>query len=147
MTTEILRSMLYRGATLLQDVEFVIFDEVHYINDQDRGVVWEEVIIMLPPHITVIMLSATTPNNLEFADWVGRTRKYPIYVISTLKRPVPLEHFIFTNRSVPVKKELYKIVDGGRVFNEVAYRQPFNLFKVPKNVNKPVWVFPFVNLN
>ena len=123
MTTEILRSMLYRGATLLQDVEFVIFDEVHYINDQDRGVVWEEVIIMLPPHITVIMLSATTPNNLEFADWVGRTRQYPIYVISTLKRPVPLEHFIFTNRSVPVKKELYKIVDGGRVFNEVAYRK------------------------
>ena len=48
MTTEILRSMLYRGADLIRDVEFVIFDEVHYVNDIDRGVVWEEVIIMLP---------------------------------------------------------------------------------------------------
>jgi antiviral helicase SKI2 len=123
MTTEILRSMLYRGASLIQDVEFVIFDEVHYVNDQDRGVVWEEVIIMLPPHVTVIMLSATTPNNLEFAEWVGRTRNCQIYVISTLKRPVPLEHFLFTNRLMPKKKELYKIVDGGRVFNEQAYRQ------------------------
>ena len=123
MTTEILRSMLYRGASLMQDVEFVIFDEVHYVNDQDRGVVWEEVIIMLPPHVTVIMLSATTPNNLEFANWVGRTRNCPIYVMSTLKRPVPLEHFLFTNRPVPQKKELYKIVDGGRMFHEAAYKQ------------------------
>lgn len=114
--------MLYRGASLMQDVEFVIFDEVHYVNDQDRGVVWEEVIIMLPPHVTVIMLSATTPNNLEFANWVGRTRNRPIYVMSTLKRPVPLEHFLFTNRAVPQKKELYKIVDGGRVFHESAYK-------------------------
>ena len=48
VTTEILRSMLYKGADLLRDVEWVIFDEVHYVNDRDRGVVWEEVIIMLP---------------------------------------------------------------------------------------------------
>ena len=46
MTTEILRSMLYRGADLIRDIEFVVFDEVHYINDSERGVVWEEVIIM-----------------------------------------------------------------------------------------------------
>lgn len=131
MTTEILRSMLYRGASLVQDVEFVIFDEVHYVNDQDRGVVWEEVIIMLPSHVTVIMLSATTPNNLEFADWVGRTRNRPIYVMSTLKRPVPLEHFLFTNR--PPKKELYKIVDGGRVFNEQAYRQALQSLQSTKD--------------
>lgn len=131
MTTEILRSMLYRGASLIQDIEFVIFDEVHYVNDQDRGVVWEEVIIMLPPQVTVIMLSATTPNNLEFADWVGRTRNCPIYVMSTLKRPVPLEHFLFTNR--PPKKELFKIVDGGRVFNEQAYRQALQSLQSTKD--------------
>ncbi|KAJ3406520.1 hypothetical protein HDV05_005963, partial [Chytridiales sp. JEL 0842] len=71
MTTEILRSMLYRGADLIRDVEFVIFDEVHYVNDIERGVVWEEVIIMLPAHITLILLSATVPNTKEFADWVG----------------------------------------------------------------------------
>jgi antiviral helicase SKI2 len=88
MTTEILRSMLYKGADLIRDVEFVIFDEVHYVNDAEvrlllpwklhilimltqRGVVWEEVIIMLPDHVNIILLSATVPNAKEFADWVG----------------------------------------------------------------------------
>ncbi|KAG0338050.1 hypothetical protein BG004_007384, partial [Podila humilis] len=75
MTTEILRSMLYRGADLIRDVEFVIFDEVHYVNDLERGVVWEEVIIMLPAHVTLILLSATVPNTKEFADWVGDIHK------------------------------------------------------------------------
>lgn len=68
MTTEILRSMLYRGADLIRDVEWVIFDEVHYINDAERGVVWEEVIIMLPKHVNVILLSATV------RAWAGRWR-------------------------------------------------------------------------
>ncbi len=147
MTTEILRSMLYRGAALVQDVEFVIFDEVHYVNDQDRGVVWEEVIIMLPPHVTVIMLSATTPNNMEFADWVGRTRKCELFVISTLKRPVPLEHFLFTNRLVAAAKgkghckELYKIVDAGRNFLDPNYRsamQSLQSMKDQKNDSEKV---------
>ena len=82
--------MLYRGADLIRDVEFVIFDEVHYVNDIDRGVVWEEVIIMLPDHVKYILLSATVPNTFEFANWVGRTKQKDIYVISTPKRPVPL---------------------------------------------------------
>ncbi|EGG05735.1 uncharacterized protein MELLADRAFT_36552 [Melampsora larici-populina 98AG31] len=106
MTTEILRSMLYKGADLIRDVEFVVFDEVHYINDSERGVVWEEVIIMLPDHVTIILLSATVPNTKEFADWVGRTKKKDIYVISTPKRPVPLEHFLYAN------KDLYKILNA-----------------------------------
>ena len=72
MTTEILRSMLYRGAELIREVEWVIFDEVHYINDSERGVVWEEVIIMLPSHVGLVFLSATTPNQVEFSQWVGR---------------------------------------------------------------------------
>jgi antiviral helicase SKI2 len=77
--------MLYKGADLIRDVEFVIFDEVHYVNDAEvcfriamgwetdgqRGVVWEEVIIMLPDHVNIILLSATVPNSREFADWVG----------------------------------------------------------------------------
>ncbi|GAA5871318.1 hypothetical protein JCM1840_004411 [Sporobolomyces johnsonii] len=106
MTTEILRSMLYKGADLIRDVEWVIFDEVHYVNDLERGVVWEEVIIMLPDHVNIILLSATVPNTKEFADWVGRTKKKDIYVISTPKRPVPLEHFLYSG------KELHKIVDA-----------------------------------
>ncbi|KAI8903183.1 NUC185 domain-containing protein [Gorgonomyces haynaldii] len=117
MTTEILRSMLYRGADLIRDVEFVIFDEVHYVNDVDRGVVWEEVIIMLPPHITLILLSATVPNTREFADWVGRTKQKDIYVISTLKRPVPLEHYMYSD------KKLYKIVDSQKRFQTLEYKK------------------------
>ncbi len=56
---------------MIRDLEWVIFDEVHYINDPERGVVWEEVIIMLPEHVGCIFLSATTPNTFEFAEWVG----------------------------------------------------------------------------
>ncbi|KAM7256254.1 hypothetical protein ACFE04_011995 [Oxalis oulophora] len=95
MTTEILRSMLYRGADIIRDIEWVIFDEVHYVNDVERGVVWEEVIIMLPRHINVVLLSATVPNTVEFADWIGRTKQKQIHVTGTTKRPVPLEHCLF----------------------------------------------------
>ncbi|KAK4238416.1 NUC185 domain-containing protein [Achaetomium macrosporum] len=116
MTTEILRSMLYRGADLIRDVEFVIFDEVHYVNDYERGVVWEEVIIMLPEHVSLILLSATVPNTYEFASWVGRTKQKDIYVISTPKRPVPLEHYLWAN------KNLYKIVDSEKKFLEKGWK-------------------------
>lgn len=95
MTTEILRSMLYKGADIIRDIEWVIFDEVHYVNDVERGVVWEEVIIMLPRHINIVLLSATVPNTVEFADWIGRTKQKQIRVTGTTRRPVPLEHCIF----------------------------------------------------
>ncbi|KAL4914727.1 armadillo-type protein [Aspergillus aurantiobrunneus] len=117
MTTEILRSMLYRGADLIRDVEFVIFDEVHYVNDLERGVVWEEVIIMLPEHVTLILLSATVPNTQEFASWVGRTKKKDIYVISTAKRPVPLEHYLWAG------KNKFKIVDSNKRFLENGWKE------------------------
>jgi antiviral helicase SKI2 len=129
MTTEILRSMLYRGADLIRDVEFVIFDEVHYVNDADRGVVWEEVIIMLPEHVTLILLSATVPNTKEFADWVGRTKQKDIFVISTLKRPVPLEHHLYMG------KDLFKIVDSNKNFLQSGYKQCYEILNPPK---KPV---------
>lgn len=117
MTTEILRSMLYRGADLIRDVEFVIFDEVHYVNDIDRGVVWEEVIIMLPDHVKYILLSATVPNTFEFANWVGRTKQKDIFVISTAKRPVPLEI------SILAKNDLYKVIDANRKFLEIEFKK------------------------
>lgn len=116
MTTEILRSMLYRGADLIRDVEFVIFDEVHYVNDLERGVVWEEVIIMLPEHVTLILLSATVPNTYEFASWVGRTKKKDIYVISTAKRPIPLEHYLWAG------KGMHKIVTADKKFVDNGWK-------------------------
>lgn len=110
MTTEILRSMLYRGADLIRDIEWVIFDEVHYINDSERGVVWEEVIIMLPEQINMIFLSATTPNTTEFSDWIGRTKKKPVHVITTEYRPVPLQHYIYAGN------QMFKIMDHRKKF-------------------------------
>lgn len=135
MTTEILRSMLYKSADLIRDVEYVIFDEVHYVNDAERGVVWEEVIIMLPANVTLIMLSATIPNTLEFADWVGRTKEREIYVISTLKRPVPLEHHLYIangsakGRNIVNNPPLVKIVDAGKNFLDVGYKEALRLAK------------------
>ncbi|KAG5518297.1 hypothetical protein PMAC_003093 [Pneumocystis sp. 'macacae'] len=127
MTTEILRSMLYKGADLIRDVEFVIFDEVHYVNDLERGVVWEEVIIMLPEYVTLILLSATVPNTKEFAEWIGRTRQKDIYVISTAKRPVPLEHFLW------VDKKMFKVVNEKKVFLVQGYKDASMILKENKN--------------
>lgn len=65
------------------------------MNDAERGVVWEEVIIMLPEHVNLVLLSATVPNVLEFADWVGRTKRKVVHVTGTTRRPVPLEHSMY----------------------------------------------------
>lgn len=123
MTTEILRSMLYNGSDVIRDLEWVIFDEVHYINDAERGVVWEEVLIMLPQTVNIILLSATVPNTLEFAAWVGKTKKRKLYVISTVKRPVPLEHFLYTGNSSKTSNELFLLVNSKGSFQDVGYNK------------------------
>ncbi|RVE67202.1 hypothetical protein OJAV_G00114450 [Oryzias javanicus] len=121
MTTEILRSMLYNGSEVIRDLEWVIFDEVHYINDAERGVVWEEVLIMLPDHVSIILLSATVPNAVEFSEWIGRIKKRHIYVISTTKRPVPLEHHLYTGNSTKTQKEMFLLVDAAGNFLTKGY--------------------------
>uniref|UniRef100_A0A8C2F7K1 SKI2 homolog, superkiller viralicidic activity 2-like n=1 Tax=Cyprinus carpio TaxID=7962 RepID=A0A8C2F7K1_CYPCA len=121
MTTEILRSMLYNGSEVIRDLEWVIFDEVHYINDAERGVVWEEVLIMLPEHVSIILLSATVPNAVEFSEWIGRIKKRPIYVISTVKRPVPLEHYLYTGNSTKTQKELFLLLESTGNFLTKGY--------------------------
>ncbi|KAF2000089.1 antiviral helicase [Amniculicola lignicola CBS 123094] len=131
MTTEILRSMLYRGADLIRDVEYVVFDEVHYVNDLERGVVWEEVIIMLPEHVTLILLSATVPNTYEFASWVGRTKKKDIYVISTAKRPIPLEHYLWAN------KAMFKIVTADKKFLDTGWKDANDAISGKDKVKAP----------
>jgi ATP-dependent RNA helicase DOB1 len=95
MTTEILRSMAYRGSELLADVGWVIFDEVHYMHDRERGVVWEECIIFTPPGARCVFLSATLPNALEFAEWVASLHAAPCHVVYTDTRPTPLQHYAF----------------------------------------------------
>ena len=97
MTTEILRGLLYAQDPMINDLEFVVLDEVHYVNDAERGVVWEEVLLALPPRVKVVMLSATVPNYMEFAQWVGTVRNETVYVQHTTTRPVPLEHSVYFN--------------------------------------------------
>lgn len=75
MTTEILRSMLYRGGEIIKEMAWVIFDEVHYMRDKERGVVWEETIILLPSVVKYVFLSATIPNANQFATWISTIKK------------------------------------------------------------------------
>ncbi|KAG8232460.1 hypothetical protein J437_LFUL012106, partial [Ladona fulva] len=132
MTTEILRSMLYRGSDTLRDLEFVIFDEVHYINDSERGHVWEEVLIQLQENVTIVMLSATVPNTLEFAQWVGQTVGKKVYVISTLKRPVPLEHYLYTGTGGASRDNCFLIVDAEEKFVQEGFYKAVDSLKVDK---------------
>ncbi|CAG9461301.1 unnamed protein product [Pedinophyceae sp. YPF-701] len=95
MTTEILRSMLYRGSELLREVAWVVFDEVHYMQDRERGVVWEETIIFMPKHTRTVFLSATLSNSREFVQWVAHLHSRPVHVVMTEHRPTPLQHYAF----------------------------------------------------
>ena len=89
MTTEILRSMLYRGASETREIAWVIYDEVHYMRDKERGVVWEESIVMLPSQVRFVFLSATIPNATEFAAWVAKVHRQPCNVSSLAKQSPP----------------------------------------------------------
>ena len=96
-TTEILRNQLYdamhHGKTLPTDL--VILDEAHYLGDEERGVVWEEVIIYLPQRIPLLLLSATIGNALQIAKWIEKIRSKKCCVVEEKKRPVPLYPIFF----------------------------------------------------
>jgi len=94
MTTEILRNMLLQSPWELDDVECVIFDEVHYLADPERGTTWEESIILCPEHVQLICLSATVTNAPEIAGWITRTHR-PIRLVTHNERPVPLALYYF----------------------------------------------------
>nr|CAH8871694.1 unnamed protein product [Trichobilharzia regenti] len=137
MTTEILHNMLCNDADTIRDLEIVIMDEVHYVNDAERGHVWEQIMIMLPKHVLLVMLSATVPNKVEFADWLGRIRDTEIHVVATNKRPVPLEHFIFTGMDGQrTKDHLHLIVDQTGHFNVQGYKQAQRMLCGEKVVEK-----------
>ncbi|KAI9254066.1 rRNA-processing arch domain-containing protein [Sporodiniella umbellata] len=95
MTTEILRSMLYRGSEVIREVAWVVYDEIHYMRDSERGVVWEESIILLPDAVRFVFLSATIPNAMEFAEWICKIHQQPCHIVYTDFRPTPLQHYLF----------------------------------------------------
>jgi superfamily II RNA helicase len=122
MTTEILRNLLFKQSTptasigiagqiSLVNVDAVIFDEVHYVNDPDRGHVWEETLIMLPAEIQLILLSATIDSAAAFAGWLGDIKRRPITLLQTTHRIVPLIHGIF-DASVRGELPLRALKDG-----------------------------------
>ena len=126
MTTEILRNLLYKQGTKtenlgitsqlsLKGLDAVIFDECHYINDKDRGKVWEETMILLDPSIKLVMLSATLDRPDLFANWLGELKKRPIHLIETQYRVVPLQHCVM------MRKQTHTIMDAKEIFNDQTY--------------------------
>jgi superfamily II RNA helicase len=127
MTTEILRNLLFKqhsptrniGITAelsLNGLDAVIFDECHYINDKDRGSVWEETMILLPPEINLVLLSATIDKPEYFAEWLGELKQKTIHLISTQYRIVPLQHGLYRG------EELLTLMDSKDVFDSGIYK-------------------------
>ena len=119
MTTEILRSMLYRGSEVMREVAWVIYDEVHYMRDKERGVVWEESIILLPHKVRFVFLSATIPNAKQFVEWIAKIHHQPCHVVYTNYRPVPLQHYIFPKGG----EGLHLVVDEKGKFRENNFQK------------------------
>ncbi len=99
MTTEILRNAIFESPEALSDVEYVVFDEVHFLDDPERGCVWEEALIFAPPAIRFICLSATIANIEEIGTWMAEIRQHALEVIESTARPVPLHHAMHSPRA------------------------------------------------
>ena len=95
MTTEIYRNMLLAKDQSLRDLAAVVFDEIHYLGDADRGTVWEECVIFSHPQVRFVCLSATIPNAKQFANWIQSIKEHPVEVVTEKKRAVPLDHLFF----------------------------------------------------
>ncbi len=95
MTTEIFRNIIYDEPRKLEHVRYVIFDEVHFIEDPRRGTVWEESIMLAPQQIHFLCLSATIANVEELANWMQSIRKADVSIVLHDKRPVPLEPHVY----------------------------------------------------
>lgn len=157
MTTEILRNLLYKDNQLdgianngflnMNDVGCVVFDEVHYINDSDRGKVWEESIIMLRKDINLIMLSATIDKAEQFCSWIGNIKQKNIHLIKTSHRVVPLKHYFWKdnhykdeNDKDRIRWEMVQICDNNGNFKNYdkvryKYKRHQNSFVVDKLID------------
>ncbi|CAO3674506.1 unnamed protein product [Rhizopus stolonifer] len=125
MTTEILRSMLYRGSEVIREVAWVVYDEIHYMRDKERGVVWEESIILLPDAVRFVFLSATIPNAMEFAEWICKIHQQPCHIVYTDFRPTPLQHYLF-----PAGGDgIHLVVDEKSRFREDSFQKAIATIK------------------
>ncbi|MDD4170108.1 MAG: DEAD/DEAH box helicase [Desulfotomaculaceae bacterium] len=109
MTTEIFRNWCLGEPEQLLKTAYVVFDEIHYLDDTERGTTWEESILFAPPHVKFLGLSATVPNINEIADWISTVRGEKVVVVEERKRYVPLE--------------IHWIMPSGRIVEENEARQ------------------------
>ena len=110
MTTEIFRNKLIEKEASLDNYSWIIFDEVHYLDDYQRGSTWEESLIFLPEHMNILALSATIPNIDELAEWFASIHKRPLKVVKEDKRPVPLHfYYQYEGRIVDNTRKLFHI--------------------------------------
>lgn len=130
-TTEIYRNQLFdslRGGSDV-DADLVVLDEAHYLADEDRGHVWEEAIILTPPRIRLLLLSATIGNADEFAAWIEEVRGVRCGVVSRPgARPVPLRAAML----LPDKRLLPLLTENGRLNLEIA-RMSVETAKTPRS--------------
>jgi superfamily II RNA helicase len=127
MTTEILLNQLLKYLSKSKsdtDIDFsevgcIIFDEVHYINDTDRGNVWEQSIMYIPNHIQLIMLSATLNEPEKFGKWIESVQNKPTKIISTTHRVVPLSFSVYYSMTQGLIKKLPKDKTKALPFNEL----------------------------
>lgn len=114
MTTEIFRNKILDEPQGLKKFSWVIYDEIHYIDNSERGTVWEESLMLLPSHMRVLGLSATVPNIEEFSQWLSSVHHMPLKIIVEKNRPVPL-HFRFQAQN--------KIIDDFKDLMRGCYAQ------------------------
>uniref|UniRef100_A0A5K3FNA8 Helicase ATP-binding domain-containing protein n=1 Tax=Mesocestoides corti TaxID=53468 RepID=A0A5K3FNA8_MESCO len=120
MSTKILLNMVHNAS--IDDIEAVIMDEVHYVGGRERGHVWEQLLLVLPQSVTLVLLSATLPNVVELADWLGRARGgSEIHVCQTLKRPVLLQHYLYMGRDRRSRNNLYLVVNKKSEYRHEGY--------------------------
>ncbi|MBN2458387.1 DEAD/DEAH box helicase [Candidatus Woesearchaeota archaeon] len=124
MTTEVYRNMAVIKDPMLSLVSYCIMDEIHYINDEERGYVWEESIIFSPDKIRFLFLSATVPNADEFASWVSKIKKQAVDVVRYDFRPVPLD-IKFFDRELGITT-LEKIKEKKELDSYPRYRNPYD---------------------
>ena len=133
MTTEIYRNSLFEDPKRLRHVRWIIFDEIHYLDDPERGTVWEEAILFSPTHVQLLGLSATVPNSRELADWIQTVHGHPIDIVEETHRIVPLRfYFQCQGKIFPSPEALYREGYRGRNRWPALWRIPPG--QVPPNL-------------
>ncbi len=140
MTTEVFRNMLY-GTTFgelkdnLKDVKYVVLDEVHYMNDEQRGTVWEESIIYCPVNIQIIALSATVQNSQQLTNWINTVHSKTEHVYSDF-RPVPLRFYYYDSSKPDTVLPL--LTPDGKLNKKIKPESKYKYFNKKTAVKNPV---------